>query len=190
MTIVTERRYTPEDLLALPDGERFELVDGRLVETKMGTEAGGIAGNIIGLLFIWNRQAKYGWVLSAEASYQCFGDEADRVRRPDVSFIRTERLPGLPRGHTRIPPDLAVEVVSPNDLYSEVREKVEEYLVAGVRLIWIVAPDTRSIEVVRADGTVSLLHADDELAGEDVLPDFRCGVCELFPPAVQDSHRL
>src|SRR5947209_1116630 len=153
MAIAMERRYTPEDLLTMPDGERFELVNGVLVEKKMGTEAGGIAATLIGLLFIWNRQANQGRVVSAEGSYQCFGEDADRVRRPDVSFIRTDRLPGgsLPRGHAQVAPDLAVEVVSPNDLYSEVRAKVEEYFAAGVRLVWVIDPDTRSLEVLRAD---------------------------------------
>src|SRR4051794_9073614 len=158
MAIATERRYTPEDLLTLPDGERFELVNGILVEKKMGTEAGGIAATIIGLLFIWNQRTHQGRVVSAEGSYQCFGDDADRVRRPDVSFLRTERLPGgvLPRGHSQVAPDLAVEVVSPNDLYSEVRAKIEEYFRAGVRLVWVVDPETQSVEVLRVDGSGAL----------------------------------
>ena len=82
-----------------------------------------------------------------------------------------------------VAPDLAVEVASPNDLGRELRVKVEEYLRAGVRLVWLVDPETRSIEVVRADGGVARLYEQDELSGEDVLPDFRCRVAELFAPA-------
>jgi len=184
MAIAAERIYTPDDLLAMPDGERYDLVNGRLVEREMGSEASWVGGNVFGLVFIWNTKAKCGRLLPADASYQCF-EEPNRVRRPDLSFVLTERLPAgaVPRGHIRVPPDLAVEVVPPNDLYSEVRVKVEEYLRAGVRLVWIVDRDTRSVEVFRADGRLSLLRDADELSGEDVLPEFRCRVGDLFPPA-------
>src|SRR4051794_36941233 len=94
MAIAMERRYTSEDLLTLPDGERFELVNGRLVERKMGSESGWIGSNLLGLLFIWNHARKYGWLIGAEGSYQWFPDEPGRVRKPDVSFIRAGRLPG------------------------------------------------------------------------------------------------
>src|SRR5437870_13609476 len=112
MTIATERRCTPEDLLAMPEGERYELVDGRLVERNMGSEADWIAGNLFGLLFIWNRTRKCGWLLHSESSYQCFPGKPGQVRRPDLSFIRSGRLATryVPRGHVRAAPDLAAEV--------------------------------------------------------------------------------
>lgn len=89
-------------------------------------------------------------------------------------------LAELERGFLRIAPDLAVEVVSPNDTVYEVDEKVEELLAAGVRLVWVLNPETRIVEVHRLDGTVSKLHVADELSGEDVLPGFTCPVAELF----------
>jgi Uma2 family endonuclease len=186
MTVAAaEKHYTPEDLLALPDGEHYELVDGELVEKDIGTEAGWIAGQILKRLAIFIDAAGLGWVMTSDASYRCFPAHPQRVRRPDVSFIRRGRLAGerIPKGHTPIPPDLAVEVVSPNDFYSDVRAKVEEYLCAGVPAVWTVDPKTRTIEVLRSDGSVSHLHEEDDLTGDDVLPGFRCRVADLFPPA-------
>jgi Uma2 family endonuclease len=106
------------------------------------------------------------------------------VRKPDVSFIRRGRLPDerLPKGHVTIPPDLAVEVLSPNDLADEVDEKVKEYLEAGVLVVWVVFPKTRTVQIHRADGPIVKLTETDELSGEEVLPGFRCRVGEIFPP--------
>ena len=73
-------------------------------------------------------------------------------------------------------------MTDPKDLPHEVLAKVEEYLRAGVRLVWIIDPNTRSAEVLRADGSVSRLREGDTLEGEDVLPGFRCLLAELFPP--------
>ena len=102
-----------------------------------------------------------GWVAGADASYQCFPAAARQVRKPDASFIRIDRLPAgeEPEGHCPIAPDLAVEVVSPNDLYSEVEEKVDDYLAAGVRLVWVIDPPTRTAHVHRAGGGVSGFEA-------------------------------
>ncbi len=189
---VAQQRTTPEDLLTMPDGEHHELVDGELVEKNMGTESGWIGGRLVKLLSIFVDEGDLGWVFPAEASYQCFDNAPSRVRRPDVSFIRRGRLPGgrIPKGHTRIVPDLAVEVVSPNDHYSEVQEKAEEYLRAGVALVWIVDPDNRLVEVLRADGSVSRLREPAALEGEEVLPGFRCAVAEIFPPVALPDESL
>ena len=119
------------------------------------------------------------------------GESGSKVRRPDVSFIRLGRLPNeeLPEGHCPVVPDLAVEVTSPRDTHHEVAEKVEEFLSAGVALVWIVNPKTRTVLVYRKDQpTVSFLHEQDELSGEEVLPGFRCPVRDVFPPAKKESQ--
>jgi Uma2 family endonuclease len=182
------RRYTPEDLLRLPDDVNYELVDGQLVERTVGTESSWIAARLVALLIAYCDSRALGWVFGADAGFQCFPDAPDKVRKPDVSFVRLDRLPGgPPKGHCRVAPDLAVEVVSPNELYSEVEEKVAEYLSAGVQLVWVIDPPTRSARVHRADGTVANLGAGDELSGESVVPGFHCPVADLFtaprPPA-------
>jgi len=184
-SVPSGRRFTPDDLLALPDAVNYELVDGRLVERGMGTTSSWIGGELHGRLREYCGQQRLGWTFPADASYQCFPDEPARVRKPDVSFIRFGRLPGeqLPEGHTRIAPDFAVEVVSPNDLALELDRKVKEYLAAGVRLVWVIFPDTRSARIHRANGSVAEVRENDELGGEDVIPGFRCTVRDLLPPA-------
>ena len=108
------------------------------------------------------------------------GTDPDRIRKPDVSFIRLERMApeDCPEGHCEIVPDLVAEVVSPNDKYYEVRAKTEEYLQAGVKLVWVVDPSTRSVQVHRADGSTDELHENQELSGEDVVPGFQLRVAE------------
>jgi len=184
MSATIDKSYTAEDLLTMPDGDRYELVDGQLVERDMGSESGWIAARLLGLLFAHLNETQEGSIFTSDASYQCFPGHPNRVRKPDVSFIRKGRLPNErpPRGHCSIAPDLVAEVVSPNDYYGEVIRKVFEYIEAGVALIWVVEPDSRSVMVYRADGRVSLHHEQDQLTGESVLNDFTCQISELFPP--------
>src|SRR5262245_2969806 len=110
----------------MPDGDRYELVDGQLVESDMGAESSLIAGEVFRTLANFNEEARLGQPLPNEVGYQCFSWKPDQVRRPDASFILAGRMEGgrVPRGHIPIPPDLAVEVVSPNDFYYEVLAKV------------------------------------------------------------------
>jgi Uma2 family endonuclease len=180
----TKSRFTPADLLAMPDSKRFELVDGNLVERDMGWQSSWIGGKLLRLLGNFGEENGQGWVAPADASYQCFPDSPDKVRRPDVSFICRARLPGeiFPPGHCSIAPDLVAQVVSPNDLAYDVDERVHEYLGAGVHLVWVIYPETRSIMVHRPDGTGLRLEEGDELSGETVLPGFRVPVQDIFPP--------
>jgi Uma2 family endonuclease len=177
-----KREVTPEQLLDMPDGKRYELVDGQLVERNMGWDSSWIAGRLHHILSAYCDAHNAGLVAPGDASYQCFADEPKKVRRPDVSFIRAGRLPSdkRPKGHCPIAPDLAVEVISPRDLYSRVEAKVDEYLAAGTRLVWVVDPATCTARVHRADGSITDVHEDAELDGEDVLPGFRCRVADLF----------
>lgn len=178
------RHYAPDDLLKMPDGDRYELVDGQLVERNIGTESSHIGGRIFRWLGNYGEDGGLGIALPADASYRCFPDDSDKVRRPDASFIRQDRVPptGRLKGHCLVAPDLVVEVVSPNDLYSDVEEKVAEYLAAGVQLVWVVNPPTRSVRIRRADGTSTDLGDADELTGETILPGFRCRIGDLFLP--------
>jgi Uma2 family endonuclease len=123
-------------------------------------------------------------VLPADASYQCFADDPTKVRKPDVSFIQASRLPASerPTGHCQIAPDLAVEVVSPNDLFEDVSRKVEEYLAAGVRLVWVIDPKAERVFIYRQDGSATILTNKDSLDGEDVVPGFLCAIADLFKP--------
>jgi Uma2 family endonuclease len=182
-TLAIKTVYVPEDLLTMPDGDRYELAAGNLVERRMSWWSTYIAGVIFRLLSNYCLEKRIGWAAPEGASYQCFPDDRQKVRRADVSFIRLDRLTSegaTAEGHMPIAPDLAVEVVSRNDLYYEVDDKVEEWLSAGVQLVWVVSPRKRTVTVHRANGTSSIFHENDELTGEQVVPGFRCQVRELF----------
>ncbi|QEH36222.1 hypothetical protein OJF2_47820 [Aquisphaera giovannonii] len=181
-TKIKTKRYTPEDLLGMPGGERYELVDGGLVEQVIGTESSWIELYLAALLLFYCKEKDLGWVLPGTTGLQCFPDAPDRVRRPDVSFVRKGRYPGerLPKGFTPISPDLAVEIVSPRALAGELESKLLDYRQAGIPLIWVIYPDSRSAIVYRADGSTSVLREDDELSGEGVIPGFRCKLREIF----------
>jgi Uma2 family endonuclease len=182
-TAATKTRYTPEDLLTMEDGDRYELVDGRLVERQTSFWSSYVAGQVLGTLLNFCDNQPLGWVFPGGVGYQCFPDAPGNVRRSDVSFIALKRLPldqATTAGHVPLPPDLAALVLSANDLAYEVDRKVNEYLTAGVRLVWVVNPTTRTVMVHRADGSVSRYHEQDEITGEDVLPGFRCPVAAFF----------
>lgn len=175
---------TPEDLLALEDSERYELLNGRLVEQSVSLKSSWVAGEIAFLLRRYLEKNPLGNVFPEGTSYQCFPDEPRRVRRADVSFIRTGRLTEsqFDSGHCPIAPDLAVEVVSPHDSYADVVAKLDDYFSASVPLIWVVDPESRTVTVYRNGAeSISLLHEADELSGEQVLPDFACRVADIFP---------
>jgi Uma2 family endonuclease len=179
--VVTPRQYTADDLLVIPEAHRFELIDGALVERDMGAESSLIGGQLFRLVGNYVAPQKLGHMFTSECGYQIFPDP-NRVRYADGSFIARGRLPGEkpPKGHVCIPPDMAFEVVSPNDLAEAVEAKVVEYLQAGVRLLWVVYPASQTVYVYRAGGSVSRLTRGQELTGEDVIPGFVCRVEDLF----------
>lgn len=182
MTLVArEQTYTPEEFLKLPDSVAYELVDGHLVERNASEASSGIAARIIHLLMIETDKTKDARVYGADLSYQCFADEPRMLRRADVSLIRTSRLADLDNpGTMPIPADLVVEVLSPNDLQYDVDRKIELYLAAGFKLVWIVNPEVKTVSVYRLDRTTNRHHENDAITGESALPGFRRTVAEFF----------
>ncbi len=183
MAVASQTRHTPEDLLAITDRPMPELVDGKLVERPpTGQKSDAIAASLLRYIGNFVEDADLGLVNGSQGSYQIFPDDPKKVRIPDASFTPKNRLPatGAAEGHSRVVPSLVVEVVSPNDTASDLNEKIEDFLAAGVPLIWVPYPETRSIQVYRGDGTGALLRAGDTLEGEGVLPGFRCEVAKLF----------
>lgn len=176
-------RLTAVDLLTLPDDVRYELVDGALRARNMGGLSSWVGGRIHHRLADYEETTGIGRAFPADAGYQCFADDPDRVRKPDASFVSRDRLAGgvIPAGHLRVAPDVAVEVVSPNDLFQEVLAKKDEYLAAGVRLVWLLDPHTRVLLAFRPGSPPAEYRPGDELTAEDVLPGFRCAVADLFP---------
>lgn len=181
---------TPEDLLAMLNGDEYELVNGELVERHMGAESSWIASNLTWLFGCLFGRKRPGHFFTTDCGYQCFADDPGKVRKPDVSFVRFGRFPNerVPKGYIRIAPDLAVEVLSPNDLADEAEAKVEEYLDAGVQLVWVISPKAETVTVYRANRSAVKLHDEDELSGENVLPGFRCKVSDLFVVADEEVN--
>jgi Uma2 family endonuclease len=182
MNLLLQDHITAEEFLDLPAADFCELVDGKLVEKHMGAKSSYIAVRLSILLGNYCENPFRGWIFPGDTSYQFLPGRPNLVRKPDVSFVRAGRMPEeeVPSGHIRLAPDLAVEVVSPNDLCYEVEEKVAEYRTAGVPLIWIIIPPTRVVLIRRIDGSCTEVGENGELSGEDVLPGFRCPVSALF----------
>ncbi len=174
----------PADFYRTLDGEhRYEWINGQLRERPpMGAKANRVATILVSLLNSFATAHRLGLVFSQECGYQIFKGEPKKVRKPDASFIPRGRLPNdrPPSGHVQVPPDLVGEVVSPNDEAEEVEARVDDYLRAGVKLLWVLYPTTHSVWVVRADGSAARLTEGKELSGEDVVPGFSCRVEELF----------
>ena len=176
--------YATEELLALPESKDYELVDGTLVERHVSVLSSLVGGRLHRLLGNFAEEHNLAWVWPADNGIQCFPGHPNKVRKPDVSLVRQERCTPelLQQGYLRIAPDLAVEVISPNDLAEDLDGKITEYQEAGIALIWIVNPPFRTVRVYRPNTAPVLLHENDELRAEDLLPGFHCRVGDLFPP--------
>jgi Uma2 family endonuclease len=107
--------------------------------------------------------------------------DPDSVRGPDISYWSKERLKEIPVGYTHIAPDMLVEVLSPSNTWKQIRAKLVEYFALGVRLVWVIAPEDRTLTIFRVPDEGRLLHENATVTGEDVLPGFSCRVSDLLP---------
>lgn len=174
---------TADDLLRMPDdGLRRELVRGELrVMTPAGHWHGRVAMRIGVRLARHVEENGLGVVYAAETGFR-IGTDPDTVRAPDVAFVRQERAQEVPdaRGYWPGAPDLAVEVVSPEDTYGEVEEKVFDWLDAGCRMVVVVSPRKRTATIYRSRTDIVALTEGEELDGGDVAPGWRLPLRELF----------
>ncbi|HXU39883.1 MAG TPA: Uma2 family endonuclease [Blastocatellia bacterium] len=177
----TIQSTSANDLLQMPDdGFRYELVRGEL--TKMspaGNKHGRFAANITGSLVPHVKANKLGAVYAAETGFW-LASEPDTVRAPDVAFVSQKQLDevGDVDGFWPGAPDLVVEVISPSDAYTEVEEKVFEWLGAGTRIVVLVSPSKRA--TYRSLTDIRILTEDDTLDGGDVVPGWTMSVKEIF----------
>jgi len=171
---------TAEQMFALPESERHELVRGEIRRmTPAGLRHGWVSAELVAALHAFVREHRLGRVATNDPGFILHRDP-DTVRAPDVAFIAAARVPDDASGFAALAPDLVAEVVSPNDRASEVTEKALDWLAAGVRLVWVIDPGTRIATVYRQGGDALLLIGDAALDGEDVLPGFRLPLPELF----------
>lgn len=179
----TRTKMTAAELLELPDdGKRRELVEGVLREmTPAGARHGRVAARLTSLLDQHVMVERLGTVLAAETGFRISRDP-DTVRAPDVSFVARERIPpeGPPEGYWDLAPDLAAEVVSPNDSAADVQSKVQMWLESGVRLVWVAYPDTRAVVAYKSLKEIITFTTEDILSGGRVVPGFECAVTDIF----------
>ena len=174
---------TAADLMRLhSEGIRGELIRGVLHQTvATGIEHGQTVANLTILVGAVVKPGRLGWLFCSDAGVR-LERRPDTVREPDMAFISAERLPldVRVRGYAEIPPDLVVEIVSPSDRPVAVHDKAQMWLRYGVRLVWVVNPETRTIITMPADGPAHTLYEDDTLDGGDVIPNFSCPVRDVF----------
>jgi Uma2 family endonuclease len=176
---------TPTETLVEEDPELengFEWIDGQVVEKPMGAQSGVVGGNLYHEMRKFLATNEVGVVFPAEIGYRISVGSSRRVRKPDLTFVGPGRLTDNrpPRGNISIAPDLAVEVISPNDLAEDIEQRIADFFSVGTRLFWVVYPAIRSVWVLRQDGSAARLTESQDLTGEDVVPGFTCRVADLF----------
>lgn len=177
----TARLVTAEELERYPQHDyRYELVEGRVVRmSPVGYVHGRVVLQFGALLQQHVRAAGIGVALT-EVGFKLRSDP-DTVRAPDIAFIRRERLPPVdPKGFWHGAPDLAIEVLSPDDRPSDVQAKTREYLSRGVEVVVVIDPDARTATVFTDAAPSVICGVDDDLDLDDVVPGFRCRVREIF----------
>ncbi|MBA4189710.1 MAG: Uma2 family endonuclease [Planctomycetaceae bacterium] len=183
MSTVLQPPVTIADFERMPepeDGSKLELVRGEVVVMPPAKGKHGICcSGIAWILMNFVKPAKLGWVTTNDTGV-VLERGPDTVRGPDVAFWSITRQPTMPEGYFEIPPDIAVEVLSPNDRRTDVRVKIKEYVFYSVPLVWLVDPETRTVLVYRGSMRGTELDENDTLDGGDVLPGFSCKVADLF----------
>jgi Uma2 family endonuclease len=168
--------------VALDPDKLYEIVDGQLEEKERhGARHSGICTRLLIKLGMYLKTNRLGELYPA-TSFQIGTNE----RIPDLAFVFAARIPpeGEPDTKWPMPPDLAVEVISPNDLYVKVYAKVMEYLAVGVKQVWLVSLEHHTVTIYRSTTHIAAFAGDGELVSEDLLPGFRCSLREIFTPPV------
>lgn len=174
MATTTRSQATEADLLGQPqDGRKYELVDGEIRVSPAGALHGHVSVALATRLHVYVKRRRLGHVFDSSTGFRLPGGN---VRSPDVSLVAAGRFKAgrPPEGFVDFAPDLAVEVLSPEDRPRDLLDKVGEYLEAGTRLVWVVDPNRRRATSYRSLTDVREIGTEGILQGEDVLPGFRC----------------
>jgi Uma2 family endonuclease len=169
-----------EEFIAQADNKErlFELIDGEIVEKVVTQEHGAIAARIVVRLGGFVEANKLGLVM-IEVNHKKPDDEHNE-RIPDVAFTSTARLLKVERGAVPQMPDLAIEIKSPNDRYVEMRNKAAYYIENGARMVWLIFPEKRLVEVYQPEIDVEILNENDTIDGGELLPGFTLAVKDIF----------
>ena len=180
--MATTRLLTVEDLWELEDdGCRHELIRGELLSMA---PTGGVHGELlyrIVMLMASQQVHEQGRVFVGDTGFR-ISQEEETVLAPDIAIVREERLPDDKRirGFIPVVPDLVVEILSPSDRIGRINEKVALYQEGGVKLIWLVDPDRRTVTEYAAEKPVRLLQAGDSLSADELFPELLLRVDEIF----------
>lgn len=179
---------TIEDLFALEESValRFELVDGELVELPVSNKSSRTNALFGHFLVSYALATGAGDVFDSEMTYELMKS----VRRADASFFLSERSPVEEISRFVGAPDVVVEVVSPSDKWNDIRNKVQEWLDNGARLVWLATPSAREVMIFRRGQRPRTVGAGDVLEGEDVLPGFSVEVDQLFPVPSESRQQM
>jgi Uma2 family endonuclease len=182
VSTVQETRLTADELLARPDEQEFELVNGQLVERKMSEESSWIGGEIFRLLSNYVKGQQLGRAFPDGNGFQCFPNDSQQVRKPDAAVVLHARVAGplATKGYTRVAPNLVVEVISPGDEAYEINNKIEEWLAAGVDEVWIVMPPAKTVTIHTREQSPRTFRSDEEIESVYGAPGFRCRVADFF----------
>lgn len=183
MSTTTATAVTVDDLEAMPDRDNYELIDGELVERTMNLVSNFVAGKIYRKFDEYFDGNPIGIAFTDGGGFTLRSPDHDQLRKPDAAVVMKSRFPGgrVPNSSFDGAPDIAVVVASPNDVYSKVDSKIQDYLAAGSQLVWLANPARRRIVAFRQDGT-EIYHGPKEVITADpVLPGFRMTVGDVFP---------
>ena len=159
------------------DLEGYEYVKGELIPMPAASWEHGLIGARVFLrLGLHVQEYQLGEVVTPDTGFQV----GERVLKPDIAFLSTAHLPDDPSKACPVPPDLAIEVVSPSDAFRRVIEKAFAYLEAGTQVVWVIEPGSKTVTVYRSETDIELLTREDTLSGEDVVEGFSCQVAQLF----------
>jgi Uma2 family endonuclease len=180
--ISPRKEWTEQELQALPDnGFNYEVVDGELIMSpKNNFQHGDICGELLMRLRAYAKEHRLGRVCDSSTG---FWMNNRNCRAPDVSFISKARLQAVGQSPTEFfkgAPDLAVEVLSPNNRRPEMDERPRDYFESGTQIAWILDPETESAEICYSLTNRRLLGPGGELDGESIVPGFRCKLSDLF----------
>jgi Uma2 family endonuclease len=172
--------------MAFDTDRDYEIVDGQWEEKMAGARHGRTIMRLGARLQLFVEEHSLGDLYSPDTTFQIGQNE----RLADLAFVSAARIPadGVPEGKWEFAPDLAVEVVSPNDFWQKVNRKVHEYFAAGVRQVWLVSTDEREVSIYDSPTQITVLTENDELSSEALLPGFRCRVSDIFGKTEQPAQ--
>jgi Uma2 family endonuclease len=175
------KTITGEELFQMGDIGRSELVKGEIVRmSPTGHPHADYEGNFYAALREFVKRNKLGRVFVGEVGIYTHRDP-DTVRAADVAFVSKERMSkAKPQGYLDVAPDLVVEILSPDDAWSDLMEKLDEYFSVGVKSVWVADPRKQQVYVYHSATDVKRFNANETLIDNDALPGFSASMADLF----------